>query len=332
MKKNLINTLPVSFDAPVSIWNRHESDSKPNVRKVSNLNVPNQFGISMKRCLMALLFSLSLFGANGLLLAQKTSIASGNWSNPAIWSPAGVPTTDQNVVIAAGHTVTLVSPANIGNGFLTVDGTLNRANQNFTAGSLSGASTGVITATNGILTIGSNNASTTYAGKLSGNLPTTGRAIRKTGSGTLTFTGQSDFAAPFNSQAVFVNAGTLKLGVSNALPAGSYLAVSAGATFDLNGFNQTLAAASSFSSTSSPIPAVLTNSAITASALTIDMPAGDGGLSWDATMTGNINLVVNGSDITNNWYWLSGPGIAFTGNTSVTGTATLSLGAALNGD
>ena len=328
MNKTFVTTTSSSTpEALFSSRNCHKSVLESNFRIKPN----HQIFTSLKGCLMALFLSLSLFGANGLSFAQKSTIASGNWNNAAIWSPAGVPTTGQNVVISAGHTVNLVSNTSIGTGSLTVNGTLNRANRSFTAASLSGASTGVITATASILTVGSGNASTTYAGKLSGTL-SSGIALRKSGSGTLTLTGQSDFAAPFNSQSVFVTAGTLKLGVSNALPAGSYLAVSSGATCDLNGFNQTLAGASSFSSTSSPVPAVLTNSALTASALTIDMPEGDGGFSWEATMTGKINLVVNGSDITNNWYMLSGTGISFTGNTSVTGTVTLGLGTALSGD
>ena len=37
----------------------------------------------------------------------KTSIATGNWSNPAIWSPSGIPSSSDNVTIAAGHVVTL---------------------------------------------------------------------------------------------------------------------------------------------------------------------------------------------------------------------------------
>ena len=37
----------------------------------------------------------------------KTSITSGIWSDPAIWSPLGVPTSADNAVIASGHVVTM---------------------------------------------------------------------------------------------------------------------------------------------------------------------------------------------------------------------------------
>jgi cell migration-inducing and hyaluronan-binding protein len=43
----------------------------------------------------------------------KTSVGSGNWSSASTWSPSGVPTTNDKVVVAAGHTITYdVSSAN----------------------------------------------------------------------------------------------------------------------------------------------------------------------------------------------------------------------------
>ena len=39
--------------------------------------------------------------------AQKTPIASGNWSDSTIWSPAVVPDTSDNVVISNSKTVTV---------------------------------------------------------------------------------------------------------------------------------------------------------------------------------------------------------------------------------
>lgn len=37
----------------------------------------------------------------------KKSVSSGNWSNPAIWSPLGVPTTSEDVTIQTSHIVTI---------------------------------------------------------------------------------------------------------------------------------------------------------------------------------------------------------------------------------
>ena len=49
-----------------------------------------------------LLFTLLKLHGQG-----KTSIASGNWTNAAIWTPTGVPTSTNDVTIANGHTVTI---------------------------------------------------------------------------------------------------------------------------------------------------------------------------------------------------------------------------------
>lgn len=46
---------------------------------------------------------------------NKISIASGNWSNSAIWSPAGVPSLGENVTISNGHQVAITSTANCNN-------------------------------------------------------------------------------------------------------------------------------------------------------------------------------------------------------------------------
>lgn len=318
MSANLIQFLGSGQFAPYS-----------GLSRVTSGLLSGSFTRQLSCCLLLAAFCL-MGNAESYAQTTRTSTGTGPWSNAATWSPSGVPGSGDNVVIQAGHTVTLGSNTTIGTGSLTVNGTLDRANRSFTAGSLSGASTGVITATSQNLTVGSNNASTTYAGKISGTM-TTGSALRKTGSGTLTLTGQSDFVSD-NSGAVTVSDGTLKLGVTNALPVASYITVvSGGGTFDLNGYNQTLVAASSASG-SNPTPlAVLTNSAGAPVTLTIDMPSGYSGYSWEGTMSGNINLVVNGADV-NDWYWLAGPGITFTGNVSVTGAATLGIGAALSGD
>lgn len=58
--------------------------------------------------------------------------------------------------------------------------------------------------------------------------------IRKYGVGTLVLAGQTTFSA------AYANGGTLRFGAGNLLAANSTIAVSAGATFDLAGFNQTV--------------------------------------------------------------------------------------------
>ena len=55
------------------------------------------------------LFFFLILSYSSLFAVVKTSIASGNYNNPAIWSPAGVPGSFDDVVISTGNTVTLTS-------------------------------------------------------------------------------------------------------------------------------------------------------------------------------------------------------------------------------
>lgn len=56
-----------------------------------------------------LVFSLIYFFAycNAVFAVTKTTTASGSWSNPAIWSPTGVPASSDDVVISSAHNITI---------------------------------------------------------------------------------------------------------------------------------------------------------------------------------------------------------------------------------
>ncbi len=56
-----------------------------------------------------LMLVLMLSFVLGAFAETKTSNASGNWSSPATWSPAGVPKDTDDVIIRGGHTVTVDS-------------------------------------------------------------------------------------------------------------------------------------------------------------------------------------------------------------------------------
>ena len=71
-----------------------------------------------KRLLFTFFAMLSFLGS----YAQKTSTGSGDWSNAATWTPAGVPAATDNVTIAAGHNVRVDAGANCAN--MTITGTL----------------------------------------------------------------------------------------------------------------------------------------------------------------------------------------------------------------
>lgn len=106
---------------------------------------------------------------------------------------------------------------------------LNGFNQ--TVGGLTGAGTVTNTAAAATLTV-NNTTSDTFSGLLSGAL-----SLVKGGVGSLTLTSANSFTG-----STTVNGGTLANGVADALPTTTALTVNGGATYDLNGFDQQVAA------------------------------------------------------------------------------------------
>ncbi len=79
----------------------------------------NRFCVGLSLIIVQLLGSNSVFGQN------KVSNQTGGWSNPAIWTPTGVPTATDNVLVSNGHTVSIgasgtCSNLTIGSGALAV--------------------------------------------------------------------------------------------------------------------------------------------------------------------------------------------------------------------
>ena len=60
-----------------------------------------------RRILRVLLGCMTLLCHQDASAIIKTSLMSGNWSNPAIWLPTGVPTAADDVQILTTNTVTL---------------------------------------------------------------------------------------------------------------------------------------------------------------------------------------------------------------------------------
>ncbi len=101
-----------------------------------------------------------------------------------------------------------------------------------TIASLSGA--GMVTLGTGTLTTGGDDSDSTFSGIISG----TG-GLTKEGMGTFTLSGLNTYSGP-----TAINAGTLQVGVANALGATSAVNVVMGATLDLNNFDATIGALS----------------------------------------------------------------------------------------
>jgi autotransporter-associated beta strand protein len=135
---------------------------------------------------------------------------------------------------AAGVSLNNTSNATTFTGALQADGLLT-LNQSLTVTNLTGTSTGNVSVASGrTLTAGGDNASTTYAGLISG-----AGAFTKTGTGTLTMIVKEWT----NTGAVNVNGGALKFGDANAgFSNGSTVTVAAAATLDMNAINDTFGA------------------------------------------------------------------------------------------
>ena len=58
----------------------------------TNIRFTRFFGKSLFFAMIMVSFAMVSFG-------QKTTISDGNWSNPAIWSPSGVPAVGADVTI-----------------------------------------------------------------------------------------------------------------------------------------------------------------------------------------------------------------------------------------
>src|SRR5882724_10872523 len=59
--------------------------------------------------LLSFIMSLTMFSH----AATKTSIASGYWNTASVWSPNGVPTAMDNVIIGSGQTITVSSDQSV---------------------------------------------------------------------------------------------------------------------------------------------------------------------------------------------------------------------------
>jgi len=171
-----------------------------------------------------------------------------------------------------------------------------------------GTTGGNVTLGGATLTVG-DSGSSTYSGVISGT--GAGSALIKQGSGALTLGGNNTYGGATN-----INAGSVALGVSGALPSATAVTLAnvAGAALDLNGFNQTIAALSGGGSTGGNV--LLTAGVLTVGDATTTTFAG--------AMSGTGSLVKVGAGK----LVLSG-GYSYTGSTTVSnGTLELAQPAA----
>jgi autotransporter-associated beta strand protein len=203
-------------------------------------------------------------------------------------------------VLASGLTLAnpvmanIVSPG-VATGLLMVND-----NTNGTVTTISGALTFNASAANG-----GNFFGPTSSGYLNVTAPITNNAtgVVSSRNGFVRLSGGGDYTS------FILNQGTLSLGANNGLCPNAALTIanSGSATFDLNGFNQTLTGLADGATN----PELVTNSAAALSTLTLNLSFGS---TYSGALAGNLALVVNGSASLN----LTGTN-AYTGNTTVNG-------------
>ncbi|RDI16344.1 autotransporter-associated beta strand protein, partial [Pseudacidovorax intermedius] len=181
---------------------------------------------------------------------------------------------DKGFSITGGGKMVFSGPDNTAQGAITVsNGTLQVGNGG-TTGSIASHASVALSTTNGNLSFKRSNA---YSfGKVisgAGN-------VSQDGSGTTTLSGASTYTGDTN-----INAGTLAVGVTNALPAASAIKVNAG-TLSLGSFSQTL------------------SNGLTVTGGTLDMGSGgalilSGGTSNVSAITGSGSITVNTGAVLN---------------------------------
>ena len=192
---------------------------------------------------------------------------------------------------------------------------------------IGGASAGIITdkvaSTISTLTLGTNNGSGSFPGVIQNGLGTV--AVTKVGTGTQTFTGVNNYTGGTNLQA-----GTLAVGVANALPATGTIkfgSATTNGTLDLGAFNQQVAGLSidpGVPSGSNASQVIGSSSTTVAPVLTYAGNSTFAGVIKDklAAGTKTLSLAVTSGNLT-----LLGPN-TYTGGSTVSGTATLTFSGA----
>ncbi len=144
----------------------------------------------------------------------------------------------------------------------------------------------------------------TYAGKLTGSM-----SLSKEGSGTLALSGTSNSY----TGATTIDAGTLMLGATSALPSGTAVTLAGSGAFDLQTFSQQIASLASASST-----ATVTGGA--GSVLTVS-PSSATTTTYAGAISGQMSLAFNGVD--NSTLALTGASNNYTGSTTINSGALL---------
>ena len=260
----------------------------------------------------------AISGASGLML----SASAGTGLTITLASAANANDYVGNTTISSvKETLTLGATNQIPNGagkgnLIVTGGTFKMGGFSETINGLSG--TGTVDGISGTptLTVGDNDATgaaNTFSGVIKNTAGTL--ALTKTGSGTLTLSGNNTYGG-----ATTISVGTLKAGSTTALSANSVFSVAAGATLDLGGFNNSIKSLSTATGTvTSTGTATLT---ISTMAQTAQLFTGDLALKFTSNQ-------INNSILTNTANTFSGGitiGSTLTNDRFLLGTGTIGAG------
>jgi fibronectin-binding autotransporter adhesin len=179
------------------------------------------------------------YGANGVarLTTYETSTNPNQWGSTENVRPSGNASLNNNKTI---NSLNLTNGITISMGsrdlVLRTGGLLNSGGANTISGTSGVLTAGTGAAGNQDLIVTTATGTTLNISALIGNNSSTVVGLTKSGGGALTLSnGGNTYGG-----ATFINAGTLTLGAAGAIPDGSAVSVSEGATFDLNDLSETI--------------------------------------------------------------------------------------------
>lgn len=285
---------------------------------------------------------LALSGAN--TYTGVTTIGAGVVdvrNNTALGTVAGATTVSAGATLRINGTgLAIAEPLTLNGTGMAGGGALrNLANNNTVSGAVTLASAARINSDAGLLTLSNTISGATMgltvggAGNttISGVIGTTTGTLTKDGAGILTLSAVETYTG-----ATSVSAGTLRLGIANAVNAASAVTVAAGATLDLNGFSDTIGSLAGGGTVTSGVAGAVTLNAggdNTSTAFSGVLQNGLGTLAVTKTGTGTWTL--SGASTYTGLTTISAGVIDAQSNTalgSTTGATTVTAGAALQVD
>ncbi|HZK91682.1 MAG TPA: autotransporter-associated beta strand repeat-containing protein [Stellaceae bacterium] len=264
---------------------------------------------------------LALFGGGGTLtLSGTNNTYSGPtdiFGNVIVGTPGGGPL-GATLIAGAANVFSHNSPVVMMGGASSI---LNLNNNDQTIASLAGS--GIVQLGSALLTLGGDNTTTIFTGGITG----TG-GIDKIGTGTFTLTNSGGALQATFSGPTLIDGGKLLAGAVNSFSPNSAVAMAAGATLDLNSFNQTIAGLSGNGSVTLGSATLTINTPSATAPTFLGKISGTGGLTLSGAGTEvlvGLNNTFSGATTINGGTLQGGRSNVFSPNSAVTVAAGATL-------